>query len=53
MAIVDDYKIGNTRIIIDDEFCVKQTEEQKDEIIRRITKVVSLILNEQSFKIEM
>ena len=50
MAIAAEYKIGNTKIIINDEFCKNQTEESKNETIKNITRIVSASLREQEYQ---
>ncbi|MEA5060023.1 hypothetical protein SDC9_149005 [bioreactor metagenome] len=35
MAIVKDYYIGNTHVMIDDEYCVK-TQEEVDAILKKV-----------------
>lgn len=39
MAIIKRYKIGNTRISVHDDYCVK-TEEEKKQILRNMSDII-------------
>ena len=50
--VVEDYYIGNTHIIICDNYCRKTTEEENNEIWKRVARKAQRYLTEAARRAE-
>lgn len=53
MAVAAKYKIGQTSIVIHDDYCKNQTEEEVNEILNNISRIVSRHLREEMYQKEL
>ena len=53
MAIAAEYKIGQTSIVIHDDYCKNQTKERVDEILSNISRIASRHLREEMYRKEI
>ncbi len=38
--VVEDYYLGSTHVLICDDFCRNQTEEERNEILRKVGDII-------------
>lgn len=50
MAIIRDYKLGNIRIKVDDQYCQNQTDEELQQIIQNVSDITYRQLLAQHLK---
>lgn len=53
MAVAAEYKIGQTSIVIHDDYCRNQTEEEVKKILSNISRIVSRHLREEMYQKEL
>ena len=53
MAIIRDYKLGNIRIKVDDQYCQKQTDEELKQIMQNVSDInISVFVSTASKRTE-
>ena len=53
MAIAAEYKIGQTSIVIHDDYCKNQTKEKVDEILSNISRITTRHFREEMYRKEL
>lgn len=53
MAIAAEYKIGQTSIVIHDDYCKNQTKEEVEVILSNISRIASRHLREEMYRKEL
>lgn len=53
MAIAAEYKIGQTSIVIHDDYCKEQTQEEVENILNNISRITSRHLREEMYRKEL
>lgn len=53
MAIAAEYQIGQTSIVIHDDYCKNQTKEKVDEILSNISRITTRHFREEMYRKEL
>lgn len=53
MAIAAEYKIGQTSVVIHDDYCKNQTAEEVNQILSNISRIASRHLREEMYRKEL
>ncbi|MBO5159595.1 MAG: hypothetical protein J6B94_08405 [Lachnospiraceae bacterium] len=53
MAIAAEYKIGQTSVVIHDDYCKDQTQEEVETILNNISRIASRHLREEMYRKEL
>lgn len=53
MAIAAEYKIGQTSIVIHDDYCKDQTKEEVEVVLSNISRIASRHFREETYRKEL